>query len=166
MRVHYVEGYLHSIELETVLVGDLKRVFVNVWALVPSKADIAQLSSRAGFYHNFHCTARRKNAFSVVHTDKLVKLQQVEVIGLQSLERLVQLLGGRLAVAAINLRHEGGFLPITVPQRLTHALFAYTAVVVPTVVKEVHATIERGTHDADGLLLGRYSKVVTPNPKD
>src|SRR5208283_4590403 len=79
VSIHYVEGHLHRIELEIVLVGDLEHVLVNVWALVPSKADIAELSSCAGLHHNFHRTACRKNALGIVHADDLVKLQQVEV---------------------------------------------------------------------------------------
>ena len=68
-------------------------------------------------------------------------------------QRLLDLLGGGLFRAAIDLGHQKGFLAIPVAQSLAHAHFALAVVVVPAVVEEVDAVVERGADDADALLL-------------
>ncbi len=60
---------------------------------------------------------------------------------------------GGFAGAAVDLGHEEGLLAISVAQRLAHADFAGAAVVVPAVVEEIDAFIERGANDANAFLL-------------
>jgi hypothetical protein len=73
-----------------------------------------------------------------------MKLQQVEMIGLQPLQRLLQLsLRGR-GIAAIDLRHQEGFIAVAIAQRLAHAEFAVPVTVIPRIIHEVDAAIDRG----------------------
>src|SRR5581483_11416337 len=67
---------------------------------------------------------------------------------------------------AVNLGHEKCFLAIAVAQCLSHALFAGAAIVIPAVVEEVDAAVERSANDADGLLLGRRAKVIAADADD
>jgi hypothetical protein len=82
-----------------------------------------------------------------------VELHQVDAIGLQPAQRLVDLARRALLAAAVDLGHEKRFVAIAVAQRLSHADLARPAVVVPTVVEEVDAVVDGRAHDADGLLL-------------
>ena len=72
---------------------------------------------------------------------------------LEALERLVELGSRGLLGAPVDLRHQEGLLSIAVSQGLAHALFALAAVVVPTVVHERDARIERAADDADAVVL-------------
>ena len=49
---------------------------------------------------------------------------QVDVVGLQPPQRLVDLPGGRLLRAAVDLGHEKDLLAVAVAKRLAHADFA------------------------------------------
>jgi len=68
-------------------------------------------------------------------------------------QRLVDLAGGALAAAGVKLGHQEGFFAVSVAQGFAHADFAGAVVVVPAVVEEVDAFIERGADDADAFLL-------------
>ena len=75
------------------------------------------------------------------------------MIGLQPLERLLNLPGGGLFGPAVDLGHEEDLLAVAVAQGLAHADFAVAVVVVPAVVQKVDAAVDRGADDADALLL-------------
>ena len=79
--------------------------------------------------------------------------KQVDHVGLQALEGLVDLLGGRLLGAAVDLGHEEDLLAVAVAQGLAHADLAAAVVVVPAVVHEVDAGVDGGADDLDALLL-------------
>src|SRR5262249_33274976 len=75
--------------------------------------------------------------------------------------RLVDLPDRAVARAAIDLRHQEDLRAIAVAQRLAHAQLAAAVVVVPAVVHEGDAVIDRMPDDADALgLIGRPTDVV------
>ena len=80
-------------------------------------------------------------------------LEEVEVVGLEPLQGLVELLGGGFPGAAVNLRHEENLLAIAVAEGLAHTDFAAAVVVVPGVVHEGDAGVDGGANDLDTLLL-------------
>src|SRR5580765_437121 len=151
--VHHVQRHLHGVEREAVSEGGLQHLQMDVGALVAGESNVAQLALFLRFDNGFHTTAFRENAGRIRIADDLVKLQKVHVIGLQPAKRLFDLISGSLLGAAVNLRHEKGFLPVTIAHGLAHADFALPVVVVPGVVEEINSAVERGANDADALLL-------------
>src|SRR6185437_4232660 len=153
MGVHHVEGHLHAIEAEVVLVRRLEHLQVNLGAFVAGESDVTHL---AGFFsreNGFERAAGREDALGILHADDFMELEQVEMVGLQPAQGYVELLRGRLLVAAVNLGHQEGFLAVAIAEGFAHANFALAAVVVPTVVEEIDSAIEGGADDADTLLL-------------
>jgi hypothetical protein len=62
--------------------------------------------------------------------------------------------------ATVELGHQKNFLPIPVAQGAPHALFAFAIVVVPAIVHEGDAVVDRSANDADTLLrVGLYPDV-------
>jgi len=127
---------------------------------VPGKADEAHLAGLSCFHGSFHAASGSEDALRIVHAYDFVKLKQVNVVGLQPLERLVDLFGRGLGVAAIDLGHEEDLLAIAVAQRLAHAYFTVAVVVVPAVVHEGDAVVDRSANDLDGLSLTGIADVI------
>src|SRR4029077_18943911 len=161
VRVHHVQRHLYRVKGELMGKTCLKHFKVNVRTLVPREADVADLARLLGLQHSFHSTAGSEDTLRVAVANYLVKLQQVDMVGLQSAKGLIHLLGsGRLSLA-IDLGHQERLLAVTVAQRLAHANLALAIVVVPAVVEEADAGIERRANDANALLLiGLHADVV------
>src|SRR5438132_7291599 len=121
---------------------------MDVRTLVAGESDVSNLASLLGLQGSFHAAAGAKDAVRISHANHFMKLPEVEVIGLQPLQRFIELLGGRLFGLAVNLGHKECFLPISVAQRLSHANLALTFVVIPTVIEEVDAVVECSAHNA------------------
>src|SRR2546426_5357898 len=83
----------------------------------------------------------------------LVELHEVDGVGLEPAQGLIDLLRRRLPVATVDLGHEKHVVAIAVAQRLSHADFARPTVVVPAVVEEVDPVVDGRADDADGFLL-------------
>ena len=84
------------------------------------------------------------------------------MVGLEAPQRLFQLLPGRRLGVAVNLGHQEGFLPVALAEGFAHADFALAAVIVPAVVEEVDAVIERAPDDTDAfLLVGLHPEVIS-----
>src|SRR5947209_6061180 len=120
---------------------------VNVRTLVSGKSDVAHLPGLFGFEHRFHAPAVRKYSLWIRIANDFMELQQIDVIGLQTLERFLQLLSSHLLSAPVNLSHQERLLPISVAQCLSHPDLALPVVVIPAVVEEVDALIERATNN-------------------
>ena len=97
--------------------------------------------------------------------DHLVDLHEVDAIGAQALERLLELALGRSGGAAVELRHEKDAVAVSVRERLAHAALALAAVVVPAVVEERHAMVDRLADDRDRLGLRGHAEVKAPDPE-
>src|SRR5467141_1112485 len=90
--VHHVERQLCRVKGELMGKTGLKHFEVNVRTLVPGEADVADLTLLLALQHSFHPTTGSEDASGIVFANYLVKLQQVDVVGLQSAKRLIQLL--------------------------------------------------------------------------
>src|SRR5256885_1688747 len=76
-------------------------------------------------------------------------LNQIDAVGLQPLQRRVDLLRRFLERPAIDLRHEKDLLAQAAAERLPHANFAGAFVVIPAVVEKVDAAIDGSPNDPD-----------------
>src|SRR6266852_7278453 len=79
-----------------------------------------------------------------------MELHQINLIRLQPLQGFVDLTGGGIIGAAVNLGHEEDFLPVAILQSLSHAHFASAAIIIPAVVHEGDPTV-------DGAADNRYT---------
>src|SRR5690242_16696994 len=104
---------------------------MDVGALMSGKANKSDLSYLLRLLCGFHRTTRRKHSVRVGIANDFVKLQQIDRVSLESLQRLVQLLAGSRFGAAIDLGHQERLLAVAIAQSPSHANFALAVVVVP-----------------------------------
>jgi hypothetical protein len=116
--------------------------------LWPVNPNVANLACFTGGDRSFKRSPGRKNAVRIFQANHVVKLDQIDHISLQPPERLLQLKVVSLFGSAIHLGHQKNLAAIAVAQCLTHADFTNSVVVVPTVVHEGDAAIDRGSHQA------------------
>src|SRR3989454_7184074 len=107
--------------------------------LVAGEPDVAVLAGALRRYHRFQRTVGPEHPLRVRHPDHLVELHEVDAVGLEPAQRLIDLLRRRVLVATVDLGHEKHFVAIAVAQRLSHADLARPTVVVPAVVVEVRS---------------------------
>ena len=105
MRVQDVEGHLHGVEAETEIVGQVEHVLVDGRALVAGEADEAGEPLVPRLHRCLHRPPGREHPVGVVIVDDLMELQQIDVIGLQPFQRLVELPSRRPPVPAVHLGH-------------------------------------------------------------
>jgi hypothetical protein len=126
------------------------------------------ISNLAGFFrilHGFHSAAFRKDPIRVFHSYYFVKLHQVDTVGLQSFEGLVNLVSSRAFCAAVDLAHEKHFVAITVTKGLSHTDLAASVMVIPTVIHKSYAAVYGASDYPDTLLfIFRVSDVKTAQP--
>src|SRR5256886_6779000 len=94
-----------------------------------------------------------EDSVRILHPDDLMELQEVDDVRLEPPERLLDLPGGRRPRLPVNLGHQESSLPVAVTEGLSHSDLAPPLIVVPGVVEEVDARIDRGADDADALRL-------------
>lgn len=160
----YMTGELFGVEMEAVLVGGLEHAGVDCRALVSCEADIAQLALLARLQHRLERAAIGEHPAGIVGADDLVELQQVEVVGLQTRQRRLDLAHRRLRGAAVDLGHQEDLAAVAfLRQRAAEPDLAFPAIIVPAIVAKVDAGIETGMHHADGLVVvhpARLGQVV------
>src|SRR5271165_2793604 len=167
VRVHDVQGHLHSIEGELMREPGLEHLEMKCGALMTGKADVLYLSLFLSFENRFHASAAGEDPVRIGVPNDLMKLQQINVIGLQAAQRFIELLGSSFPGLPVDLGHEERLLPIAVAQRLAHADLALAAVVIPAVVEEVDAAVETGADNADAfLLVGLHAEVISTQTYD
>src|ERR1700687_3495292 len=107
---------------------------MNVRALVASEPNKTHLARLLRFQYGFHPSVFGKNTVWIRISNHLVKLQQVNSIGLQPSQRFVEL--GRCSGfgSTVDLCHQKSPLAITVTKGFAHSNFALSAVVVPAVI--------------------------------
>src|ERR1700690_213608 len=138
---------------------------MNVRTLVTREADKTTLACLFGFEYGLHGSAFSKNAIRVGIANHFMELEQVNSIRLQPPQRFIELgYGGRFG-SAIDLGHQKGLLAITIAQRLAHANFAVSAVVIPAVVEKIDAFVNPRPNNADALFdVALSGKVVAAKP--
>ena len=88
---------------------------MDLRALVSCEPDIAHLSRLFCFHHRFKSATTCEYAVGIGLSNYFVKLQKINMIGLQPLQRLVELLTCREFVPAIDLGHQKCLLAIAIP---------------------------------------------------
>ena len=107
--------------LETIFAGEFEHVQMNVRVLVTREADVLRLARFASLRQSLHGTAGGEEPVRVVKANRLVKLQQIDVIGLKPSQRFIDLFRGLFLRPPVELRHDEGFLTIAVLERLSRA---------------------------------------------
>ena len=152
--VHDVDGHLDGVEVEVVLLGCLEHAEVDGGVFVAGKADVAELAGLAGFEGGFEGSAYGEDAVGVFEADDLVELDEVDHVGLEAAERLLELLGVLGFGAAVELGHLEDLGAVAVAEGLAHADLGDAVVVVPAVVHEGDAAVDGGADELDGLFGG------------
>ena len=153
MGIHYVQRHLHRVESVVVLASDLDHVQMNLRTLVPGEPDKPHLAFFARLFQILQGTSGREDPLRIVHANDLMNLDQVQMIGLQAAEGLLQLLPGRRHRAPIDLGHQERLLAVAVTERFAHSNLTQAAVVVPAVIQEINPGIERHAHNPARFLI-------------
>ena len=151
--IHYVQRHLHRVEGVVVLAGDLDHMQMDLWTLMAGEPDKPHLAFFPRLLQILQRPSGREDPLRIVHTNDLMNLNEVQMIGLQAAEGLLQLLPGRRHRAPIDLGHQERLLAIAVAERFAHADFAQTGVVVPAVIQEIDPGIERHAHNPARFLI-------------
>src|SRR5215472_14351183 len=129
---------------------------MNVGAFVARETDKPEFPGFLRFQDSFQRATSGKNAVRIGVANHFVKLKEVEVVGLEATEGLVNLArGGRLS-APVDFGHDERLLAIAVAKSLAHPDFALTAVVVPAVVQKIDSIVDASPNDAYGFRLGEF----------
>src|SRR5205814_5548167 len=90
-----------------------------------------------------------------------MKLHQVDAISLESLQGFIDLFGGGIFCAAIDLGHEENLVSVAIAQRFAHADFTAAIMIIPAIIEEGNSAIYRSVNDTDAFVLRRHANVVT-----
>src|SRR5664280_2130685 len=134
--------------------------------LMPGESDVAEFAGLLGFQHCLQGSARGKDFIRIVHADNLVKLKQIHVVSLEALEAFLDLGRSARFAAAVDFGHQKHLVPITVPQGLPHPHFAFSLVVVPTVIHERDAAVDGTADDFEAFALLHGVADVKPSQAD
>ena len=104
-RVQHIQRHLAAIEVEIVLRREIQHSQVNHGILVPCKADETDLARLLRLFQRLPRPTWGKETVRILQADVLVELHQVDMVGLQPLQRLVDLPRRRVLGAAVKLRH-------------------------------------------------------------
>src|SRR5262249_730850 len=110
VRVHDVEGHLHGVEREMILIGKLEHSEMDAGIFVTGESGVANLAGLLGGVNGFDSAAFGEEAVGILETNIFVKLPEVDVICLQALKRFIELLDGRGFGAAVVLGHDEDFV--------------------------------------------------------
>ncbi len=101
----------------------------------------------------------------IVIVNHRVDLPKIQTIRSQPLQRLLEHLHGDGGVAAVraDLGHQKHFVAVAAPQRLAHPFFGSVIVVLPGVIEEIDAAVDRLMHDRGRLLEGCGGAKVMPS---
>ena len=126
------------------------------------KADVADFSSLSCGDSGFESAARGKDAVGIFHPDDLVKLDEVDSIGLEAAKRFFELLVICLFRSAIHFGHEKNLVSVAIAERLPHADFADAAVIVPAVIHEGDAAVDGLTNEVNAFVgIGLLANMVS-----
>ena len=162
VRVHDVERHLHRVELERALLGDFKHVEVDARVFVSGEADVTELPRFARLDERRIGAVVIENAVRILVAENLVVLDQVNAVGLEATEGLFDLPSGFFFRTAVDLGHQEYLVPVAVAERFAHPGFAGAVIVVPAVIHEVDAALNRVANDADAQLFIHVLEAKVP----
>ncbi len=162
--IHDVERHLDRVEGEAVFIGHFQHVQMDKRILVAGEADVAQLARFFCFQEHLVGAVFVEDAVRVFEADDFMVLDEIDAVGLEPAKGFVQLPLRFPPGAAVDFGHEEYLVPVSVAERLPHAHFADTTVVVPGVVHEVDAVVHGGMHDADSELFVEHGQSQVPPP--
>src|SRR4051812_13124545 len=113
VSIHDVDGHLDCVEVDAMLLRRVEHSQVNDGIFVSGEADEANLTSLFGGLHCVPC-AFPENSIRRVELDDFMELHEIDVVRREAFERLIDLLGGRVAGAAVDFGHEENFVAIAV----------------------------------------------------
>src|ERR1700675_1467142 len=138
---------------------------MNFRALVASDPDKTHLAPLLPLQYCFPPSVFGKNTVWIRISNHLVKLQQVNSIGLQPSQRFVELDCCSGFGSTVDLGHQKGPLAITVTKGFAHSNFALSAVVVPAVIEKIDSFIDSGSNNPDALCwITLLAQVITAEP--
>jgi len=120
--------------------------------LVAGEADVAGLALTLGLEHGVDGAVGAEDEVGVVVVVALVELEQVYVVGLETAEAFVDLLGGGDGVAGADFGGEEDLVAAAF-ESAADVGFADAVAVVPGGVDEGDTAIDSGLNGADGDLL-------------
>src|SRR5438552_4640014 len=133
--------------------GGLEHLQMDVRTFLACETDIADSSRFLGLERSFHRPAGGEDAVRIGRANDFVKLQEVDMIGLEPAKRFFDLVGGSFLVATVDFRHEECSPAIAVAECLAHTDLALPIVIVPAVIEKVESIVDCGAHDANTLRL-------------
>src|SRR2546421_9515744 len=151
--VHHVQRHLDCVESEPVLRSRLEHLQVDRGIFVSRETKVANLPRVLRLEGRLDRAPLGEDSVRILHPDDLMELQEVDDVRLEPPERLLDLPGGRRPRLPVDLGHQESSLPVAVTEGLSHSDLAPPLIVVPGVVDEVDARIDRGADDADALRL-------------
>ena len=154
VSVHHIERHLDGVESKPVRIGCAEHREMDVRVFVARETDETELSRFPRLDERLDRAAGREHPIRVGRADDLVNLDEIDDVGSEPLERLLELCGGGHLRPTIELRHQEGFASIPIAERGPHSLFALATMIVPAIVEEVDSPVDRGAHDPNRLVVG------------
>src|SRR5258708_2118930 len=111
MRVHDIQRHLHGVEQEAMLSRYVEHVQMDVGILVSGEADISDLARSLRVDERAIGTFLVEDSMWIVIPEDLVMLYEIDAIGLEPLERLVELPHRCRVRSPVDLRHQKDLLP-------------------------------------------------------
>ncbi len=142
VRVHDVERHLDGIEGEALLRRGREHVQVDSRVLVSGKADVAKLTCLTRLHERGIGAFRTEDSMRVLEADDLVMLHEIDAVGLEAAEGLVELLCRLAPGSPVDLRHQERPAPVPITKGLPHPDLAGPVVIVPAVVHEGDARVD------------------------
>ncbi len=117
------------------------------------ETDEADLALFLGFAKGFGGAIGADEQFGIVVKAYAMNLPEIEVVGLQAAEGLLQHLHGEGSVAAVSadFGHEEDFVAIAF-EGVAHPDFGFAAVIFPAVIEEGYAAVDGFVNDLGGHL--------------
>ena len=130
-----------------------KHLEMNARVFVARKTDVADLPRLLRLKRGLEA-AFLDHPIRVAVIHHFVKLPQVEVVGFQTPQAVLEALHGTGVIALAVLGHQENLLALALHgQRIAHPLLRAPVVVIPGVVKEGDPFFDRRMHDPDSFAL-------------
>jgi hypothetical protein len=125
---------------------------VDLRVLVSGEADVSDLALGFRAFERLDHAASCEMALRIVVVDALVNLPEIEMIGPEAPQRFVKLARRHPGVASVraHLRHQEDRVP-AIGDGPSHPALALSVVVLPGVVEEVDARVDRFVNNPHGL---------------